>query len=55
MNERHECETIRKSQVPISIEKIDGKWHWIFWGEEKNQAHGIWYCPYCGEKLEKAV
>lgn len=52
MNERHECEIIQKSKAPVSIEKMNEKWYWILWGEKKNEAHGIRFCPYCGEKLE---
>ena len=52
MNERHECETIQKSRVPISIEKIGKQWYWILWGKKKNEANGIRFCPYCGKELE---
>lgn len=51
MNERHECETIQKSIVTISIEKIGKQWYWILWGKKKSKANGIRFCPYCGEEL----
>ena len=49
----HTCDTIHESKkVPVSIEKVDGKWYWVFWGKKKNKAHGIRFCPYCGEELK---
>ena len=52
MNEWHECEIIRKSKAHISVEKLKKRLYLIIWGEKKNEAHGIRFCPYCGEKLE---
>jgi len=47
----HECE-ILKNQDTVSIQKVNGRWLWIFWSDNKgNEAHGIDFCPYCGEKL----
>ena len=52
MSNHHECEKMNKD-VPISIVKIDGKWYWIFWSENVSTAHGIGFCPYCGERLKE--
>ena len=49
----HECKTMQEAKVDISVETIGRKWYWIFWGEKRNCAYGIAYCPYCGENLEK--
>lgn len=56
MNDNHECETM-KSCNSISIEKVQGKWLWIFHKKKKKktEAHGIKFCPYCGDKLEGDV
>lgn len=51
MNDNHECKTM-ESCNSISIEKIQGKWLWIFHKKKKMEAHGIRFCPYCGVKLE---
>ncbi|MBR5193057.1 MAG: hypothetical protein IKW37_01365 [Bacteroidaceae bacterium] len=53
MNKSHECMTLQESKVDISVELIRGKWYWVFWEKASVEAHGIAYCPYCGEKLEK--
>lgn len=51
LDKQHECNAMRNADS-ISIERHDGKWYWIFWDDKKgNSAHGIAYCPYCGEKL----
>jgi len=48
----HECEALKK-QSTISVQKVQGRWCWVFWSDKKsNEAHGIDFCPYCGEKLE---
>ena len=48
----HECDVINQADN-ISIEKIRKHWYWVFWNDKKgNQAHGIGYCPYCGDKLD---
>ena len=51
-NPIHMCETIQKSRVDISIEKIGEKWFWVFYKETKGSAHEIKYCPYCGMELK---
>lgn len=49
----HECEALANEDI-ISIQKIDGKWGWVFWDDRKgNQAHGIAFCPYCGKDLNE--
>lgn len=54
MIDRHECEVLRETEVKITIEKIDNQWLWVFWDDKNGAtAHGIKYCPYCGEKLVK--
>lgn len=51
----HECNALR-SIDNISIQNIKGRWCWVFWDDKKgNQAHGIGFCPYCGEKLEGGI
>lgn len=52
-SKKHECKTLQESKAEISVETINGKWYWIFWGKDPVEAHGIDFCPYCGEKLEK--
>lgn len=43
-----------KKSNKISIEKINGKWLWIFWDDKtENQCHGIRYCQYCGKYLDE--
>lgn len=51
MNNAHECKTM-ESCNSISIEKVQGKWLWIFHKKKKTEAHGIKFCPYCGVNLE---
>lgn len=52
-NKFHECEMLEK-QNNISVQKINGSWFWVFWSEkERNQAHGIICCPYCGKRLDE--
>ncbi len=51
MSDSHECK-VMKSCNSISIEKIQGRWFWIFHKKKKTEAHGIKFCPYCGGKLE---
>ncbi len=51
MSDNHECKAL-KSCNSISIEKVQGKWLWIFHKKKKTEAHGIKFCPYCGVKLE---
>ena len=49
--EFHVCKALVK-QPKISIEKIGRHWFWCFWDDKKgNTAHGIRYCPYCGDDL----
>lgn len=49
----HECESIMTSN-DISIQKLNETWVWVFLSDNIGiQAHGIRYCPYCGEKLTK--
>lgn len=51
-NKYHECNALRNIEN-ISIQKIKGRWCWVFWDDQKaNQAHGIRFCPYCGKRLE---
>lgn len=53
VNKYHECKAMRTVD-DISIQKIKGRWYWVFWNDKKgNQAHGIGFCPYCGEQLEE--
>ena len=50
----HECDVLKRTKVKLTIEKINGDWLWVYWNEkEGNTAHGIRYCPYCGEELSK--
>lgn len=52
-NKYHECKAMQTAS-DISIQKIKGHWCWVFWNDKKgNQAHGIGFCPYCGERLEE--
>lgn len=45
----HECEVIRNIDN-ISIQRIKGKWYWIYWGEKGNPiGNGLKFCPYCGK------
>lgn len=54
MTEHHACEVLRKTDVKITIEKIDSQWLWIYHDHKRGAiAHGIQYCPYCGEELIK--
>lgn len=50
----HECDILRKTKVKISIDNVDNQWLWVYWDDKNgNTAHGIKYCPYCGEELLK--
>lgn len=50
-NKQHKCKAMISSDN-ISIQKINGKWYWVFWDDKKgNKAHGIGFCPYCGKNL----
>lgn len=54
MEELHECKSLRNIEVPIAIEKHNNHWLWVFYDDKKGTtAHGIKYCPYCGELLNK--
>lgn len=49
----HSCKSLNTVDN-ISIQRISRQWLWCFWNDKKgNTAHGIKYCPYCGELLEK--
>lgn len=48
---RHECETLQKSDVPITVECHNETWLWCFWGKGPGEGHGIRFCPYCGKNL----
>lgn len=53
MKDVHECEILRNSNVEITIEKINNQWLWVYYEKNgKATAHGIKYCPYCGEELK---
>lgn len=54
MENMHECNALEKCEF-ISIEKVQGRWMWIFHKKKKTEAHGIKFCPYCGDKLEGDV
>lgn len=52
-NKYHECETLRNID-DISIQKILGKWCWIYWDKKGNPiGHGLKFCPYCGKCLQE--
>ena len=49
----HECKALSNIDN-ISIQKIKGKWCWIYWNEKGNpMGHGLRFCPYCGKLLER--
>lgn len=49
----HKCETLRNIDN-ISIQKIKGKWYWIYWKEKGNPiGNGLKFCPYCGKCLQE--
>lgn len=49
----HECKILRNVDN-ISIQKIKGKWCWIYWNEKGSpMGHGLRFCPYCGKLLER--
>lgn len=49
----HECKHLDTIQS-VTIQKINGRWLWVFWDDKKgNTAHEISHCPYCGKSLEK--
>lgn len=49
----HECNSLETIHS-ITIQKIHGRWLWVFWDDKKgNVAHEISYCPYCGKSLHE--
>ncbi len=47
----HQCEILDNTD-DITVQKVNEKWTWIYWGQKKTEGHVIKFCPYCGKKLE---